>query len=319
MGHQKISILIPVYGVEKYISKCLESVANQTYKNIEVIFINDCTKDDSINIVEQYIDSKNKNFDKIAIVHNQTNLGLSATRNVGLKNATGDFIFHLDSDDYLEFDAIESLMTLQKEEDADIVFSNLRYVYSNDNTVVRKLSLDKDKDKYLTNILFRSTGLNVVGNLYRKDLFEKVKFVEGLNFGEDYVTLPKLVFLSNKIAFLKSSIYNYIKLNSNSYTSNINKKSILDIVSAYENINHFFNEINATNFIQINEKAFYILKAQIIKTTKGNKELLNEFNLKIKKYPKKYPKTNSKINNCINFMFDFNITLCSLIIRKISR
>ncbi|MFV0149464.1 glycosyltransferase [Empedobacter falsenii] len=319
MAHQKISILIPVYGVEKYITKCLDSVVNQTYDNIEILFINDCTKDNSIKIVENYIDSRKKNFEKITIINNPVNVGLAATRNNGLKHATGDFIFHLDSDDYLELDAIESLIALQEQEESDIVFSNLKYVYSNDNTVVKKLNSISDKDKYLTNILFRSTGLNVVGNLYKKGLFEEVKFVEGLNFGEDYVTLPKLVFFSNKIAFLEKPIYNYIKLNTNSYTSNINKKSILDIVTAYENINQFFIQKKANKFIQINENAFYNLKAQIIKTTKGNKELLNEFKLKLKNYPRNYPKTNSKINNLVNFVFDVDLRFCSLIISKISR
>ncbi|RRT93466.1 glycosyltransferase family 2 protein [Empedobacter falsenii] len=318
MINKKVSILIPVYGVEKYISKCLDSVVNQTYKNIEVLFINDCTEDNSINIVEQYINSKNKNFDKITIIHNQTNIGLAATRNVGLKNATGDFIFHLDSDDYLELDAIESLITLQLQENADIVFSNLRFVYSNESTVVKKLKFISDKDEYLTNILFRSTGLNVVGNLYRKDLFEDVKFVEGLNFGEDYVTLPKLVFSSNKITFLEKPIYNYIKLNTNSYTSNINKKSILDIISAYENIHQFFIQNKTNKFIQINENAFYNLKAQIIKTTKGNKELLSEFKIKIQNYPIKYTKTNSNINNLVNFVFDLNLSVCGFFIKMLS-
>lgn len=318
MQNKKVSILIPVYGVEKYIQKCLETVVNQTYDNLEIIFINDCTKDNSIQIVQNYIDNRRKNYDKITIINNPVNVGLAATRNNGLQYATGDFIFHLDSDDYLELDAIENLIIEQNKENADIIFSNLRYVYDFNNTKVKELKIEYTSKDYLQNILFRKTGLNVVGNLYKSNLFAEVKFIEGLNFGEDYVTLPRLVYLSENIAFVDKPLYNYLKINSNSYTANINIKSIRDILKAYECINSFFKEKKSDFYLEINSRAFYTLKAQIIKTTKGDQKLLNYFKQEIKDYSKKYPNTNSKINNLINFVFDNNISLCSLIIKKLS-
>ena len=107
----KISVVIPVYGVEKYIRQCLESIINQTYKNLEIIVVNDGTKDNSMKIVEEYLSDE-----RIKIINKQ-NGGLSSARNRGMEEATGKYIFFVDSDDWIELNTIEILVKNSKSVD----------------------------------------------------------------------------------------------------------------------------------------------------------------------------------------------------------
>lgn len=317
MQNEKVSILIPVYGVEKFIKKSSISIFNQSYKNIEYIFVNDCSKDNSIAILNEVIDDfGNELKNKIKIINHEKNRGISATRNTLINNASGDFILFVDSDDYLELNAVEDLINTQKNNNADIVFSNYNLVYSDNSTNNRKL-ISTDKENYLIKVINRKTYLNIWGNLFKKELFNTINFIEGANFGEDYCILPKLIFNAKSINFLDKEIYNYRLLNQDSYTKNITKKSIEDVLIGYNSILDFFKEIKNQRYINMINSSFYILKAQMIKTTKGDKELLNYFKQEIKHYPKKYPNTNTKINNLINLVFDYNISICSTIIKKL--
>ena len=116
----KVSILIPVYKAEKYISQCLESVLRQTYNNLEIIIVDDASPDNSIAIAESLIQKNENKFD-IKILHNEKNKGIAETRNTLLDYATGDYILFVDSDDYIEIDAIDSLANIVNKADCDIV------------------------------------------------------------------------------------------------------------------------------------------------------------------------------------------------------
>lgn len=115
----KVSIIIPVYGVEKYISQCLESVINQSYENIEIIVVNDGTKDNSMKIVEEYL------LDERIKIINKENGGLASARNRGIEEATGEYIYFLDSDDWIEVNTIEVLV--EESNNLDIIYSNFWY------------------------------------------------------------------------------------------------------------------------------------------------------------------------------------------------
>jgi len=119
---EKVSIILPIYNVEPYIEQCLDSIINQTYKNLEIICVNDCGNDNSIKIVEKY---KEKD-ERIHIIYNEENKGQAISRNEGVKYSTGNFIFFLDSDDYLNLDIIEILVKKQKEKNYDVILSNIK-------------------------------------------------------------------------------------------------------------------------------------------------------------------------------------------------
>ena len=106
MEFKKVSILVPVYGVEKYIERCARSLFEQTYDNIEYIFVDDCTKDRSIEILQKVLEDYPNRKNQVKILHHEKNRGLSAARNTALDASTGDYLMHVDSDDYLRKDAV---------------------------------------------------------------------------------------------------------------------------------------------------------------------------------------------------------------------
>ena len=126
---EKISVIIPIYNVEKYIAECLESVINQTYSNLEIICIDDCGSDNSMKIVQEYADKDSR----IKIIRHEENSGLAPARNTGLNNADGDYILFLDSDDYLMPDIIQKMYDKIKSTDLDFVNSSSKAFADNPN------------------------------------------------------------------------------------------------------------------------------------------------------------------------------------------
>ena len=119
----KVSIIIPVYNVEKYLEKCIKSVLNQTYQNLEIILVDDGSKDKSAIICDEYMVKDNR----ITVIHKQ-NGGLSSARNAGIEVATGEAVFFLDSDDYISKECIEKLVKLMKKNSADISINQIKYI-----------------------------------------------------------------------------------------------------------------------------------------------------------------------------------------------
>ena len=103
----KVSILVPIYNVELYIKRCIISLFEQTYNDIEFIFVNDCTKDKSIEILNSTLQQYPQRWEQVKIISHKTNKGLAAARTTALQNATGDYVMHVDSDDFLNLDAVE--------------------------------------------------------------------------------------------------------------------------------------------------------------------------------------------------------------------
>ena len=129
MNKPKLSVIIAVYNTEKYIVKCLDSLLNQTYKNIELVVINDCSTDNSLKILKKYF----KKYSNIILIDNKQNKGLSYSRNVGLKNASGEYIGYIDSDDYVDSDYYEKLMKAIIKEKSDVAIADMKIVYEDVN------------------------------------------------------------------------------------------------------------------------------------------------------------------------------------------
>lgn len=143
-----VTIIIPVYNTEKYLKKCLNSVVNQTYKNLEIILINDASSDNSLAILENYA----KKYKNVKLVNNPVNLGVSISRNIGLDFANGDYIYFLDSDDFIRNDAIEKLVNLATLYDVPLVEAKYKSVFTSHEPKVitksenRYINLEKDKE-----------------------------------------------------------------------------------------------------------------------------------------------------------------------------
>lgn len=250
-----VSICVPIYGVEKYIKRCAISLFEQTYENIEYIFVNDCTKDNSIDILLSIIDKYSNRANNIKIINHDKNRGLGTARNTAVKNATGLFIMHVDSDDYVEPTIVEKLVVKQCESDADIVTCG--YVLYRHNKIRNILpSPIYNIHNLILKILARDATMMIWGRLIRKSLYENnnITVPDGINMGEDYVTIPKLLFYAKKIDFVELPLYHYECYNAEAYTANISKNNIIQMIKSYENLREFFqNEHDSVEKINIAE------------------------------------------------------------------
>ncbi len=237
-----VSMIIPVYGVEKYISECAHSLFSQTYDNIECIFVNDCTEDRSMEVLQEIIDLYPGRKPFCRIISHKQNLGLAGARCTGISYAEGEYIMHVDSDDYLELNAVELLVEKAQASKADIVVGGFYRTFDSRHRT-RVLPEHLEKDEYICRILNMSVYTNVWGKLYSSVLYSDgydTMPVIGINHGEDFVTLPRLLYYSEKIAYLDAPVYNYVVYNANSYTRNFNEKSMDNLVEANRVLHDFF-------------------------------------------------------------------------------
>ncbi len=218
----KVSIIIPVYNVASYISDCLRSVLSQVYQNIEVIIVNDKTEDDSMAIVEAMLKQNATSFD-VKIVSHQENRGLSAARNTGIKNSTGDYLYFLDSDDEITKDCIERLVCDAIDTHADIVVGD--YLVQGSEEFYPPLKLKNsfiNGNKKIINAYMREKIYVMAWNkLVRKDFIteNQLYFKEGL-IHEDCLWSFQCVCQAKTLAVVKYVTYIY-KIRKNSITSSI--------------------------------------------------------------------------------------------------
>lgn len=262
----KVSIIIPVYNVEKYINQCLQSVVGQTYKNCEVIIVNDGSTDDSIEIIERY----KKSYPEITVV-NKKNGGLGAARNEGLKYVTGKYIVFIDSDDYLSTNYIEDLYKNIKTNDCDMSICGFEKFYDfNNKKELVKLDSSIDFNKVYTNfevldlIFYNKIFCHAWNKMYKRELFEKnnIVYEEGKLY-EDIYTTVKLVSKAKKIFFVDEELYMY-RIREGNITSISNRKSIEDYNYAIMRVNEYFqyeNLLNASKENLINFNLAYTLSS----------------------------------------------------------
>lgn len=236
-----VSILVPIYGVEKYIERCARSLFEQTYKSIEFIFVNDCTPDDSVSVLNEVLLSYPERAQDVRVINHVTNKGLSGARNTGLEVAHGDFLLFVDSDDYIDKNAVEKLVNTALSSGADIVAYNTRYIY-NDREFIVGQKIKTQSKEYVCQLLTYQAGVTIWGKLIKRDLFinNNVRFIEGLNFGEDYVTSPRVAYYASRIVHCPDVYYNYVQYNDSSYTMSYCSKNIDDLIRALGILQAFF-------------------------------------------------------------------------------
>lgn len=219
----KVSILVPVYGVESFIERCARSLFEQTYPNLEFIFVDDVTQDGSIAILKNIISDYPHHRNSIKIIEHNRNRGLAAARNTGLEYATGNYVMFVDSDDYLDKSAISITVDAALESDAELVVMGAVYEFTDGSQKTRMSNpIPTDRETYFKNLISRDNHVNIWGNLIKTSVFRdnQVKFIEGLNFGEDFVTTPRIVYYCNQIIDLTSEpLYFYNQGNPGSYIS----------------------------------------------------------------------------------------------------
>lgn len=238
----KLSIIIPVYNVEKYIEKCITSLINQTIKEIEFIFVNDGTPDNSINIIKKY----QKNDKRIKLI-NKENGGQASARNLGLKYAKGEYIAFLDSDDYVKEEMYEKMYNKAKQNDLDIVICNYFLTYK-DKIEEMKNDITNKKEKTILPKEYILLTPSPWNKIIKKSYLEKINFTfpEGIIY-EDYASIPTLVLNNPKVLYINECLHYYVQSESSTMRNQEYKKKYEDIFIAtkylYENmINKGYNE-----------------------------------------------------------------------------
>lgn len=263
----KVSILVPVYGVEKYIEQCAVSLMEQTYDNIEYIFVNDCTKDSSINILREVINRYPQRKSQVQIINHEKNRGLAAARNTALDASTGDYLWHVDSDDWIARDAVEKLVNKAINVKADIIIFDYYNVRRNGSS--RSLINYKDRESYISDILLHSIAGSVWNKFFNAVFYRNsgVRSIEGLNHGEDYAIIPRLLHKAQNISVYKEALYFYNLTNQSSYTRNVNLKSINNAYLAYKiNMDYFLSIEDLNEYKIVLEKLPLRSMMSLIKT-----------------------------------------------------
>lgn len=203
-----ISVVVPVYNVEAYIEKCVMSVCNQTYRDLQIILVDDGSTDLSGHICDQMA----KQDQRITVIHKR-NGGLSSARNAGIDAASGQYIGFVDSDDYIAENMYEMLLSALQKNDADISICNRYYVSDNGKKNIRKNSIQQelvmDSETALRRMNdFKSFDMAAWDKLYKKSLFDKIRFPEN-RLSEDFYIMCKLFCGAKKIVYIPESLYFY--------------------------------------------------------------------------------------------------------------
>lgn len=249
----KVSLVIPVYNVRDYLKKCLDSVAAQTYENLEVIIVNDGSTDDSLDIINDYT-ARFENMTCYTI----ENRGLGGARNFGTEKSTGEYITFLDSDDYIDSAYIEKMVTAAVESGSDIAVCNnhdvsesgeilFTYHHPYKNAVT---SLAEDPT-----LLFNR--LCAWGKLYKRDLFNELEYVSRVWY-EDMRLTPKLFLKAEKICFVEDCLVYYVQ-RAGSIMNNNNVKRNLEIIDAFKDVIDYFKDCGSYASFK-NELEFLVIE-----------------------------------------------------------
>lgn len=210
----KISIIVPIFNDERYLARCLDSIIKQTYRNIEIILVNDGSIDKTLSICQSYASQ-----DKRIKLLNQTNQGVSAARNNALNHATGDYICFVDADDFVDHRYCESLIKQIRKTKADIAVNS--YALYRDKkyyVILQPAPNDRSYDGiYSPEEWLKHTAKNfdvfipviMCGKLFKRSLFEKVRFPLGLTIAEDAAIIWQLYLRAKQVSFVNESMYIY--------------------------------------------------------------------------------------------------------------
>ena len=266
MENIQVSVIVPIYKVERFIERCAKSLFNQTLSDVEFIFVDDASPDRSIEILKECIDKFPERKNSIQLLTHASNKGLPCARNTGLAKARGKYIFHCDSDDYVDLDMLEALYTSAEKHDSDIVWCDFYLSY-------------KDRERYMSqrigeNVeIFLREGLlsgkikyNVWNKLVKRSLYTEngITFPDGYAMGED-MTMIRLAACAKSVSYVSKAFYHYVQLNTNAYSYSFSDrytKSIQHNVRLTTNFLHDHYPLNLDKeiaFFKLNTKLPFLI------------------------------------------------------------
>jgi len=224
----KVSVIIPVYNVEAFVERCARSLMEQTLDDVEYIFVDDASPDGSMEIVRNVLKEYPERQTSI-IVHPE-NKGLPAARNTGLSVATGEYIYHCDSDDWVEPDLLEKLYDAARLSDADIAYCDFFLSFGANERYMCNPSYKSADELLRRGFLGGLAKYNVWNKLIRRRLYvdNGIVFPEGHAMGED-MTVIMLAACAERVVYVSKGLYHYVKLNAGAYSNSVSEKKLDDI------------------------------------------------------------------------------------------
>lgn len=290
----KISVIIPIYNVSRFIERCTESLMHQTLEDVEYIFVNDATPDNSMELLSGVLGRYPQKTSQVKIVAHEYNKGLPAARNTGLALAQGEYVFHCDSDDYVEPEMLELLYNAAKEKNADIVWCDWFLTFEKNERYMKQPSYNTALDA-VKGMLSGVMKFTVWNKLVRRSLYveHRIEYPAGYGMGEDMTTIM-LFACANNVVYVPKALYHYVKLNTSAYTQTYSPKHIVDLKYNVQRVADFLHSHFADRFE--NEIAYLKLDVKFPYLISANKD-----NYRI--WQEMYPEANDYIgkNKCISF------------------
>ena len=225
----KVTVIIPIYKVERFIARCAESLMRQTLPEVQFVFVDDATPDGSVTVLETVLERFPERRSDVMILRHDVNKGLPSARNTGLSVAEGDFIFHCDSDDYVEVDMLAKMYALAEKESADIVWCDWYLSFEGSERYMRQPDYGDSEDA-LKAMLSGGMKYNVWNKLALRRLYVEnaISFPDGYGMGED-MTMMLLFMKAGKVAHLPEAMYHYIKTNSGAFSQTYSERHLVEL------------------------------------------------------------------------------------------
>lgn len=306
-----ISVIVPVYNVEKYLSQCIESLINQTYANLEILLIDDGSTDKSGKLCDKYAKKDNR----ITVIHKK-NGGSASAKNEGLNCAKGEYLAFVDSDDFVEIDAYQYMVSQLEKEKADIIQCSFRDVFVNEqiDRIINESERSFDSSEYLRQYTMDWTCGLLWDKLYKRNLFKDIRFEEGHIIDDEFFTYQG-VMNAKKIIRSYKIVYNYRKRKSSVMMLETSRQKIVwdkleylnmrkeKVISKYPELQSIF-ELNYISMMfiladdkGITEESFQEIKRMLKRYLQGEKAFKISLRMKFQIYKLIYLNPKKKINS----------------------
>lgn len=280
MNNIKISVIVPVYNTEKYLKRCLDSILSQSFQDVEIILVNDCSSDNSLSIIKDYM-RKDK---RIVLINKEKNEGISIARNLGIKKAKGEYILQIDSDDWIEKDYFSEIYQYAKKKKADIVITDFYKDFDNGKILyIKDQEEDIEKKDILLNIFWMKGFPNIWNKLVKREIYikNKILFPEKIIMGEDLNVIIKLIYFSKNIVKYNKAFVHYIQ-SPESAVRIKNKKlnRLKDIYFVLKDLEKFFSvqkiDLSLAE-LKINHLSMWLLRSNYNLKDSDYLNILNEY------------------------------------------
>lgn len=265
----KVSVIIPVFKVEKYIGKCAKSLLNQTLDDIEYIFIDDCTPDNSIDILREIVEQFPSRREMIRIEKMPTNSRQAAVRCFGMQLATGDYVIHCDSDDWVDLDYYEKLYNKAIEDDADVVFAPIVDEYT-ESSILRKMNTPNNIGKEIViNWYGTNTAMYLWNKLVKRSIYTENHILpfEGVNMWEDNGLMLRILYHAKRVSYISGPAYHYNHTNMGAMTASYGRSAVEQMLKCANLLDKFFSEKNdAQEYVKTVNAVKYLAKLNLITT-----------------------------------------------------